>query len=103
MTQNSISDRVSYFLDNDFAIRRCLLKNIISLRALSRYIIHKLGLKEKNLEAATSAIRRYKKTEKDEADKNLRKLLRKKVYPISGLAGEGLDELLEAVWKKLKK
>lgn len=77
MTQNSISDRVSYFLDNDFAIRRCLFKNIISLRALSRHIIHKLGLKEKNLEAATSAIRRYKKTEKPESDGKLQKIFSK--------------------------
>lgn len=77
MTQNSISDRVSYFLDNDFAIRKCLFKNIISLRALSRHVVHKLGMKEKNLEAATSAIRRYKKTEKLESDQKLQKIFSK--------------------------
>ncbi len=30
------------------------------------------------------------------------KQLKKKVYPISGMTGEGLKELLGAVWKKLK-
>lgn len=76
MTQN-ISDKVSSFLDNDFIIRRCLFKNIISLRALSRHIIRKLELKERNLEAVISAIRRYKKVEKEEADDKLKKLFSK--------------------------
>lgn len=77
MTQNSISDKVSSFLDNDFIIRKCLLKNIISLRALSRHIISKLGLKEKNLDAVISAVRRCKKTEKEDTDEKLRNLFSK--------------------------
>ena len=62
MTQN-ISDKVSSFLDNDFITRKSLFRNILSLRALSRHIIKKLELKEGNLDAVISAIRRYKKTE----------------------------------------
>ena len=77
MTQNGISDRVKFFLDNDFIIRKCLFKNIISLRALSRHIIRELGLKEKNLDAATSAIRRYKKVEKRASDEQLKKIFSK--------------------------
>ena len=77
MTQNNIADKVKTYLDSDFVIRRCLFRNIISLRALSRHLIGKLGLKDKNMDAVISAIRRYKKTEKDEADKNLRKLFLK--------------------------
>ena len=77
MTQNNISDRVSAFLDNDFIIRKCLFKNIVSLRALSRYIIKKLGLKDKNLDAVISAIRRYKRMEKEESDEKLKKLFSK--------------------------
>lgn len=76
MTQN-ISDRVKGFLDNDFIIRKCLFKNIISLRALSRHIIKKSGLKEKNLDAVISAIRRYKRIEKEESDEKLKKLFSK--------------------------
>ena len=76
MTQN-ISDKVNSFLDNDFIIRKCLFKNIVSMRALSRHIIKKLGLKEKNLDAVMSAIRRYKKIEKDERDEKLRRVFSK--------------------------
>ena len=77
MTHNNVADSVKTHLDSDFVIRRCLFRNIISLRALSRHLIEKLGLKDKNIDAVISAIRRYKKTEKDEADKNLRKLFLK--------------------------
>jgi len=77
MTQNSISDKVNSFLENDFIIRKCLFKSIISLRALSRHIIKKLDLKEKNLDAVISAIRRYKRTEKEESGENLRKFFSK--------------------------
>lgn len=76
MTQ-TISGQVGAFLDNDFTIRKCLFKNIISLRALSRHIVKKEGLKEKNLDAVISAIRRYKRTEKEESDEKLRKLFSK--------------------------
>ena len=77
MTQKNIADKVKTHLDSDFVIRRCLFRNIISLRALSRHLIEKLDLKDKNMDAVISAIRRYKKTEKDEADKNLKKLFLK--------------------------
>lgn len=74
MTQNSISDKVNSFLDNDFIIRKCLFRNIVSLRALSRHIIGKLGIKEKNFDAVVSAIRRYKRIEKEESDEKLKKI-----------------------------
>ena len=77
MTQNNIADKVKTYLDGDFVIRRCLFRNIISLRALSRHLIEKLDLKDKNMDAVISAIRRYKKTEKGEADKSLKKLFLK--------------------------
>lgn len=77
MTQNNISDRVNTFLDNDFVIRKCLFKNIVSLRALSRYIIKKLGLKDKNLDAVISAVRRYKRLERESGDEKLKKLFSK--------------------------
>lgn len=76
MTQN-ISDKVGRFLDNDFVIRKCLFRNILSLRALSRHIIKRLELKEGNLDAVISAIRRYKKTGKEESGEKLRKLFLK--------------------------
>ncbi len=66
MAQN-ITEQVKGFLGNDFIIRKCLLKNIVSLRALARHIIQKLGLKDRNLDAVISAIRRYKREEKDES------------------------------------
>ena len=77
MTHDNIAERVKAHLDSDFVIRRCLFRDIISLRALSRHLIEKLDLKDKNMDAVISAIRRYKKTEKYEADKNLRKLFLK--------------------------
>tara|TARA_B100001964_G_C14258572_1_gene613890 strand:+ start:2687 stop:3340 length:654 start_codon:yes stop_codon:yes gene_type:complete len=73
----TISEQIKSFLDNDFIIRKCLFKNIVSLRALSRHIILKLGLKERNLDAVISAVRRYKKTGKEESDDKLRKLFSK--------------------------
>lgn len=76
MTQ-TISDKINSFLDNDFIIRKCLFKSIISLRALSRYVIKKLDLKEKNMDAVISAIRRYKRIEKEESDEKLKKLFSK--------------------------
>ena len=75
MTQ--ISGQVKSFLDNDFIIRRCLFSNIISLRALSRHIIRELELKEGNLDAVISAIRRYKKAEKEIADAKTKKMFSK--------------------------
>ena len=74
MTQKYISDRVNSFLADDFIIQKCLLKNIISLRALSRHIIKKLGLKDKNLDAVISAVRRYKKSGREEQDGRLKKI-----------------------------
>lgn len=76
MTQ-TISDKITSFLDNDFIIRKCLFKNIISLRALSRYTIKKLDLEEKNMDAVISAVRRYKKVEKEDFDGKLKKLFSK--------------------------
>jgi len=73
MTQN-ISSQIKSFLDNNFIIRKCLFKNIISLRALSRYIIKRLDLKEKNLDAVISAIRRYKRIEKEKSNDKLRRI-----------------------------
>jgi len=73
MTQN-ISDKVKKFLDSDFIIRKCLLRNILSFRALARHIIKELELKEGNLDAVISAIRRYKRTEKAESSDKIRKI-----------------------------
>src|SRR3990167_1869979 len=72
-----IAEKVKAFLDNDFIIRKCLFRSIISLRALSRYIIKTLDLDEKNLDAVISAIRRYKKEEKHKSEAELRKLFLK--------------------------
>ena len=69
-----IAEQVKVFLDNDFIIRKCLFRNIISFRALSRYIIKTLSFEEKNLDAVMSAIRRYKKEEKGKSDTELKKL-----------------------------
>ena len=77
MTQNSITEQVSAFLDNDFLIRKCLSKNIISLRALSRQVIKELGLRESNLDAVISAVRRYRKTGKEESSEKIRKIFSK--------------------------
>ncbi|MEK6983252.1 MAG: hypothetical protein AABX33_01665 [Nanoarchaeota archaeon] len=70
-----IAEQVKIFLDNDFIIRKCLFRSIISFRALSRYIIKTLSLEEKNLDAVMSAIRRYKKEEKVKSEVELKKLL----------------------------
>ena len=72
-----IAEKVKAFLDNDFIIRKCLFRSIISLRALSRYIIKTLDLDEKNLDAVISAIRRYKKEEKHKSKAELKKLFLK--------------------------
>ena len=77
MTQDNVTGKVKTCLDSDFVARRCLSRNIVSLRALARHLIEKLGLKDKNMDAVISAVRRYKKTEKGDADKNLRKLFLK--------------------------
>ncbi len=60
----NITEQVNSFLDSDFVIRTCLLKNIVSLRALARHIISTKNLSQKNLDAAISAIRRYKRDNK---------------------------------------
>ena len=73
----SIAEQVKAFLDNDFIIRKCLFRNIISLRALSRHIIETLNLEEKNLDAVMSAIRRYKKEERKKTETELKKLFSK--------------------------
>ena len=70
----NIAEQVNIFLDNDFIIRKCLFRNIISFRALSRYIIRILDLKEKNMDAVMSAIRRYKKEEKGKLEIEIKKL-----------------------------
>ena len=86
MTQN-ISDQVKSFLDNDFIVRKCLFKNIVSFRALSRHIVKKLALKESNLDAVISAIRRYKRSEKEHEDASLKKIFPKiKVTTRSNIA-----------------
>ena len=76
MTQN-ISTAVQKFLDSDFIIRKCLLRNILSLRALSRHITKELELKDSNLDAVISAIRRYKRAEKSETDVKTKRLFSK--------------------------
>lgn len=73
----NIAEQVKIFLDNDFIIRKCLFRNIISLRALSRYIIKILSLEEKNLDAVMSAIRRYKREERAKSEAELKKLFSK--------------------------
>jgi len=75
MTQ--ISQQVKLFLDNDFIIRKCLFRNIISLRALSRHIAKALDLEQQNLDAVISAIRRYKKEEKERTDMQLKRIFPK--------------------------
>ena len=87
MAQN-ITEQVKGFLDNDFIVRKCLFKNIVSLRALARHIILKVGLKDSNLDAVISAIRRYKREERDESDATLKKLFQKlKVTTRSNIVG----------------
>ncbi len=69
-----IAEQVKVFLDNDFIIRNCLFRNIISLRALARHIIQTLDLQDKNLDAVISAVRRYKREEKNKTEAELKKL-----------------------------
>lgn len=92
----NISEKVKVFLDNDFIIRKCLFRNIISLRALSRYIIKTLSLEEKNLDAVMSAIRRYKKEERLRTDKELKKTF-------SRLAVKTRSNIVDISLKKNKK
>jgi len=73
----NIAEQVKLFLNNDFIIRKCLFRNIISFRALSRYIIKSLGLEEKNLDAVMSAIRRYKREERQKSEIELKKAFSK--------------------------
>jgi len=73
----TIADRVKIYLDNDFVIRKALSKNIISLRALSRYLCDVLELDQKNIHAVMSAIRRYKKEDKTKRDKELKNVFSK--------------------------
>lgn len=75
MTQ--IAQQVKMFLDNDFIIRKCIFRNIISLRALSRHIIKTIGLEQQNLDAVISAIRRYKKEGKEKTDMQLKRIFPK--------------------------
>ncbi len=70
----NIAEQVKIFLDNDFIIRKCLFRNILSFRALSRYIIKTLDLQEKNMDAVMSAIRRYKREEKEKTESELKKI-----------------------------
>ncbi len=69
---NSITEQVNALLDRDFMTRRCLFRDIISLRALSRHIIRALGLKEKNMDAVVSSIRRYKRAKKGRHEDTLK-------------------------------
>lgn len=73
----TIAEQVKIFLDNDFIIRKCLFRNIVSFRALSRYIIKTLDLEDKNMDAVMSAIRRYKREEKEKPDAEIRKMFSK--------------------------
>src|SRR3989338_6524687 len=73
----TLAEQVKVFLDTDFITRKCLLRNIISFRALSRYIIKTLALEDKNMDAVMSAIRRYKREEKEKSEANLRKMFSK--------------------------
>ena len=74
---NSIADQVKTFLDHDFIIRNCLFKHILSFRALARYIIKTLELKESNIDAVISAIRRYKREEKKKDNRELKEVFSK--------------------------
>jgi hypothetical protein len=73
----NIAEQVKVFLDNDFIIRKCLFRNIVSLRALSRYIVRALSLEESNIDAIMSAVRRYKKEEREKTSTDLKKLFSK--------------------------
>ncbi|MBI2541460.1 hypothetical protein HYV80_02010 [Candidatus Woesearchaeota archaeon] len=92
----NIAEHVKIFLDNDFIIRKCLFRNILSLRALSRYMIKSLDLQEKNLDAVMSAIRRYKKEQKAKTGTELKKLF-------SGIAVKTRSNIVDICVKKSKK
>lgn len=92
----NISEQVKVFLDNDFIVRKCLFRNIISFRALSRYIIKTLDLEEKNMDAVMSAIRRYKKEEKGKTEAEIKKLF-------SNVAVKTRSNIVDICLKKNKK
>ena len=77
MTQKNIAEHVKSHLDSDFVVKKSLSKSIVSFRALARHLIEKLDLKESNMDAVISAIRRYKKIGNGEVEKNLTKLFSK--------------------------
>ena len=77
MTRNNIADAVKSYLDSDFVVKKSLSKSIVSFRALSRHLIEKLDLKESNMDAVISAIRRYKQVGKEESSDKLKKLFLK--------------------------
>jgi len=64
MTQ--IADSVNSFLDSDFVTRTSLFRDVISLRALARYFLRQHNLSNSHMDAAVSAIRRYKSTHKQQ-------------------------------------
>ena len=92
----NIAEQVKVFLDNDFIIRKCLFRNIISLRALSRYIIKTLSLEEKNLDAVMSAVRRYKREEKAKSETELKRLF-------SNVCVKTRSNIVDICMKKSKK
>ena len=92
----NIAEQVKVFLDNDFITRKCLFRNILSLRALSRYMIKTLDLKEKNLDAVMSAIRRYKREEKNNSETELKKLFSK-------ISVKTRSNIVDIILKKNKK
>ena len=92
----NIAEQVKVFLDNDFIIRKCLFRNIISLRALSRYIIKTLSLEEKNLDAVMSAVRRYKREEKAKSETELKRLF-------SNVGVKTRSNIVDICMKKSKK
>ncbi len=93
---NSITTQVNALLDRDFMIRRCLLKDIVSLRALSRYAIRTLGLRERNMDAVISAIRRYKRAAKGRKEEDLAKAF-------SGVAVKTRGDMVDIHIPKSKK
>jgi aspartokinase len=72
MTQN-ITTAVNSFINNDFITRKALLKNIVSLRALTRHIINQTNLSDENFDAIMSSIRRYKTTKNQQSEVRLKK------------------------------
>jgi len=92
----NIAERVKAFLDNDFIIRKCLFRNILSLRALSRHIIEALHLEPKNLDAVMSAVRRYKREEKGKSEKGL-------AHVFSKMAVKTRSNIVDISMKKGKK